>query len=127
MKLFTDANEHVKADIPHFEMKLVVTGIKILGKAQMSKALSDLIEGKKYSDLISGFDMTNEEDFSSPVLEFINEIKAAKLTDNKEGLNCFLRGGETHDRYNDNIYDAILLNSKRIGHCLSLQTNPYLQ
>lgn len=75
-----------------------------------------MIEGRSYSDIIAGFDMTNSEDFSPPIYEFINEILDGRKKDSAKNLPCFFSSGETHDRFNENLYDAILLNTKRIGH-----------
>jgi adenosine deaminase CECR1 len=60
--------------------------------------------------------MVNEEDVTPPILTFINEILDGKKKDKKHGLPCYFHCGETHDPCNENVYDAILLNSKRLGH-----------
>ena len=36
--------------------------------------IANIIEGGKYSNLIAGFDLVNEEDFCPPILEFLTEI-----------------------------------------------------
>ena len=35
-------------------------------------------------------------------------------------MPCFFHAGETHDRENENLYDALILGSKRIGHGFQL-------
>jgi hypothetical protein len=65
---------HIKEDIPYFELKLIITGLKIVGKPHVNKMIQSIIEGRTYGDLIAGFDMVNEEDFTPPILEFIYEI-----------------------------------------------------
>ena len=77
--------------------------------------ISNIKEGKNYSELIAGFDMVNEEDFTPPIFEFLNEILDGRSKDENK-LPCYFHCGETHDRGNENLYDAILLKSKRIGH-----------
>ena len=37
-----------------------------------------------------------------------------------------LHAGESCDRKNENLYDAILLNTKRIGHGFKLSQHPHL-
>jgi adenosine deaminase CECR1 len=64
--------------------------------------------------------MVNEEDVTPPILSFINEILDGKKKDGKNGLPCYFHCGETHDPSNENLYDAILLNSKRLGHGFQL-------
>ena len=75
-----------------------------------------IIDGRNYSELIAGFDMVNEEDFTAPILEFVPDILEGKQRDKDHQLPCYLHCGETHDRENQNVYDAILLGSKRLGH-----------
>jgi hypothetical protein len=60
--------------------------------------------------------MVNEEDMTSPILEFVPEILDGKNNDKIHELPCYFHCGETHDRGNHNLYDAILMNCKRIGH-----------
>jgi len=78
--------------------------------------IANIIEGGKYSDLIAGFDLVNEEDFCPPILEFLTDILEGKHQEKKQKMPCFFHCGETHDRTNQNVYDALLLNSKRLGH-----------
>ena len=60
--------------------------------------------------------MVNEEDYTPPILEFIEQVLTGKSRDKKSEMPCYFHAGETHDRNNENLYDAVLLNSKRIGH-----------
>jgi len=118
--------DEIKKDTPHFELSLIITGLKIVGKPHIVKMIQQIIEGKKHTDLIAGFDMVNEEDMTPSILEFLHEILDGKKRD-KNNLPCFFHCGETHDKTNDNLYDAILLNSKRIGHGFQLFLKPHLQ
>jgi adenosine deaminase CECR1 len=65
---------------------------------------------------LAGFDMVNEEDVSPPILNFVNDIIDGKRKDAIHCLPCYFHCGETHDRLNENLFDAILLKTKRIGH-----------
>lgn len=115
LKIIKEAVNHIKDDYPNFELRLIITGLKIVGRPHILKMIANIIEGRQYSDLIAGFDMVNEEDFTPPIFDFVNEILDGKKKDHKK-LPCFFHCGETHDRDNMNVFDAILLDSKRIGH-----------
>jgi hypothetical protein len=100
LHIIQEAVNHFKQDIPYFELKLIITGLKIVGKPHVTKMISDIIEGRKYSDLIAGFDMVNEEDFTPPIYSFITEILEGRSRDKNNHLPCYFHCGETHDRYN---------------------------
>ena len=51
-------------------------------------------------------------------------IKNAQLEN--PDLQIFLHAGESASRKNSNLYDAVLLNTKRIGHGFHLIDHPYL-
>lgn len=78
--------------------------------------IKNIIEGRTYTNLIAGFDLVNEEDFTPPILEFMGDILEGRKQDKRQHLPCFFHCGETHDRSNQNVFDAVLLNTKRIGH-----------
>lgn len=93
-----------------------MTGLKIVGKPHVVKMIDAIVEGREYSDLITGFDMVNEEDVTPPILHFVPEILDGKQKDGNHSLPCFFHCGETHDRSNQNLFDAVLLGTKRLGH-----------
>jgi adenosine deaminase CECR1 len=86
-------------------------------------------EDKKLVELIAGFDMVNEEDFTEEIGTFAQDILVHKKMVNieKQQLPCFFHCGETHSRTGTNLHDAIMLGTKRIGHGFQLQLFPHLQ
>ena len=65
--------------------------------------------------------MVNEEDYTPEIGTFAEDIlKAKKMVmvseTTKEGMPTFFHAGETHDRDVKNLHDAIMLDTKRIGH-----------
>jgi len=98
---------------------LVITGLKIVGHSHIGKMIEHIQIGKKaYPNLIAGFDMVNEEEFTPGIAEFMPQILAAQ-TDKDSAtyqMPTFCHAGETHDKSITNLHDAILLNTKRVGH-----------
>ncbi len=84
-----------------------------------------------YPALISGYDLVGPEDLGrtlhslSPVLLwFQSQLALKKLT-----IPFFLHAGETlgsGTSTDDNLYDALLLKSRRLGHAFSLYKHPLL-
>ena len=57
----------------------MLTGLKIIGIQHIQKMLNDIAigvsqEDKRLAELISGFDMVNEEDFTPQIGEFAEPI-----------------------------------------------------
>lgn len=71
--------------------------------------------------------MVNQENVTPPILSFVPDILDGKIKDSKGHLPCFFHCGETHDRDNQNIFDAVLLGTKRLGHGFQLFLHPHLQ
>ena len=93
---------------------------------------------KKYPDFIGGFDLVAQEDKGYSLLFFIEDFAEAE----KDGLNIptYFHTAETnwpHDimpsRHHDdpvgveqNVYEAIILGAKRVGHGIGYIHHPYL-
>lgn len=73
LTIINEIVDEVKANSPHpFELMLVITGLKIVGVSHVNKMLDHIREGKKaFPDLISGFDLVNEEEFTDPISSFM--------------------------------------------------------
>lgn len=126
LQIIEDQVKHIQLDKPYFKLRLIICGLKIVGKPHIRKMIESMVEGKAYSDLIAGFDLVNEEDYTPGILEFLGDIIDGKKLDVTSKMPCFFHCGETHDRDNHNLYDAVLLNSKRIGHGFQLFLHPQL-
>ena len=93
--------------------------------------MEDALAGIKMApDLVAGYDLVNEEDTTPQLLEFAKLILEGRKRGGdqgfSEGLPLYLHAGESVYRQNVNMYDAVLLGSKRIGHGNMLNQNPEL-
>jgi adenosine deaminase len=115
----------VKKTHPHFEIALIFCGFKIVGQAHIAKVIQDYSDYHGQSDLVTGFDMINEEDLTPPVFEFLADILKGQQTATDD-MPVYLHVGESHNRTNWNVIDSILLKSKRIGHGFEVGFMPKL-
>ncbi|XP_074032961.1 adenosine deaminase-like [Leptinotarsa decemlineata] len=79
---------------------------------------------KKYANFVAGFDLVGQEDKGMPLSSFVTQLKEMKL---KYGANFFFHAGETNwygESTDFNLFDAILLNTTRIGHGYALLKHP---
>ena len=97
----------------------------MFGRGHIQSQLDAIIEADSQTNLISGFDMVNEEDYNPAIDDFLDQIMAVKM---KLGdrFQLYLHSGESYQRTNTELYDAILLGTKRIGHGTGLLMHPDL-
>ena len=86
---------------------------------------------KEYPELIAGYDLVGQEDMGRPLQDLIPELFWFKKRCMEEGVDIpfFFHAGETlgdGDSTDENLFDAILLGTRRIGHGFSLYKHPLL-
>lgn len=65
---------------PLFQCKIIICGLKILGKDHVQGQIDDMIEAQSIEEfkyLIAAYDMVNEEDTTPAIQEFANLIMTA--------------------------------------------------
>ncbi len=131
-----DAYYTVKKERPEFVVSLIGAGPKFKGvspQATENSLVSTLEAMRLYKDdfdpehvvnFVIGFDLVNEEDRSTPLRDFAPLFLEYKWA-NPE-LEFFFHCGESLDAASDNLIDAYLLGTKRVGHGLNLYRYPEL-
>jgi len=66
-------------------MKIVASGLKILGKDHIQSQLDAYLESKQYSEICVAFDMVNEEDFTPTMEFFMDQIYETKAKAHANG------------------------------------------
>ncbi|KAF2198465.1 cat eye syndrome critical region protein 1 [Delitschia confertaspora ATCC 74209] len=119
-----------------FGVKIIYCTPRSIPKAKMRSEMQDCINLKiRFPDLICGFDLVGAEDRANHIGFYYDELVSFQKT--CEALNLdipfLFHAGETlldtggsKDPKNSNLYDAALLNCKRIGHGFSLMKHPEL-
>lgn len=78
----------------------------------------------KYPNFVVGFDLVGQEDVGKPLNSYVEKLKEIS-----QHGRFFFHAGETNWFNTDadvNLIDAILMNTKRIGHGYSLYKHPVL-
>ncbi|KAF2838162.1 adenosine deaminase [Patellaria atrata CBS 101060] len=119
-----------------FGVKIIYCAPRSIPKTRMQQELKDCIKLKlKFPDLICGFDLVGAEDRANHIGFYANELTA--FVETCKSLNIeipfFFHAGETlldtggsRHPENSNVFDALLFNSRRIGHGIALLKHPDL-
>jgi len=138
LKIIKEIVDDIQKTAPLFKLRLIITGLKVLGASHIDlqfEHIQSVLDcgDPKLVELITGFDLVNEEDFCPELKTFAKQLIANRnmtmiSTDGKQvPMPMFLHAGETQNRYLHNVQDAIALGSKRIGHAFQLQLFPEVQ
>jgi len=124
-QIFHKVLAEVQQKHPLFRCTIINQALKIIGKSHVDAMLAATFEAQKYTDLCVGFDIVCEEDTHDPIKTYVAQILRARKS-SKTGLDVFMHAGESLLRDNNNLIDAILLDTKRIGHGYNLIQHPKL-
>ncbi|ODA80270.1 hypothetical protein RJ55_03228 [Drechmeria coniospora] len=85
----------------------------------------------EFPHLIAGYDVVGPEDLGRPLVDLLPELFWFRKQCTEEGVNIpfFFHAGETlgdGSSTDRNLFDAILLGTRRIGHAFSLYKHPLL-
>ncbi|KAJ1303106.1 hypothetical protein OPQ81_011307 [Rhizoctonia solani] len=137
--LFNEAVQEVKAQMKSegredefIGAKLVYTVYRTIDKEKLRWYLEDCMVLKtEFPDLIAGFDFLGPENRGKPLAYYLEQLIWFQQETKKKGLDIpfiFLVGEPMGDenKADNNLYDALLLGAKRIGHGFNLAKHPLL-
>nr|XP_031844347.1 adenosine deaminase 2-like [Nomia melanderi] len=118
--------DRFKKDHPDFVgVKLIYAPHRSVDRKQAKEYIKTLKELQElYPNFIAGFDLVGQEDKGN-TLQYFAEI----LTNAAPDTDFFFHAGETNwygSSIDENLVDAILLNTRRIGHGYALVYHPFL-
>ena len=130
------------AQNPNFiDFNFIINSRRSKAKQDIQNELDLAIKTQKlYPDFIKGYDMVGEEDQGHTLLFHADSlIKGFNYTSNNNGFNYFFHTGETNwpsdfpppingddSSTSNNVYDAIVFDTHRIGHGLAYIKHPNL-
>ncbi|KAK0868518.1 hypothetical protein LTR91_015783 [Friedmanniomyces endolithicus] len=119
-----------------FGLKIIYCTPRSIPKPKMQSELNDCIQLKlQFPDLICGFDLVGAEDrpnsigfYADLLVGFAETCKSLKINIPFmfHAGESLLDTGGSFNPDNSNLYDALLLNCKRIGHGYALLKHPLL-
>jgi adenosine deaminase CECR1 len=116
--------------------KIIYSVVRNCEPEELEWYLNDCIEMKKlFPGIIAGFDLVGDENILRPLKNYLPQLLSFGTLQTSRGLPehhhipfIFHAGETTGDgsMADDNLYDALLLGTKRIGHGFSLVKHPKL-
>ncbi|KAI0709750.1 Metallo-dependent hydrolase [Earliella scabrosa] len=112
--------------------KIIYSIMRDVSVAELEWYLDDCLALKQeFPHLLAGFDVVGHEDSLNPLLDFIQPFQRFRERQNEVGVDVpfMFHAGETlgdGSNADMNLYDAILLGTKRIGHGFSIYKHPHL-
>ncbi|XP_056629882.1 adenosine deaminase 2-like [Diorhabda sublineata] len=123
--LYNETLKQFKKDFPDFlDCKFIFAPHRLVNNEVMNDYVRIYKDIKKaYPELVIGFDLVGQEDLGEPLLNFTAQLLELK----NFGCKFFFHAGETNwnGQSSDlNLFDAILLDSIRLGHAIALLKHP---
>ncbi|EFA84868.1 adenosine deaminase-related growth factor [Heterostelium album PN500] len=116
-------------DMPELSLKIIGCDGRHSNQSVVYDHMEYALELRnQYPGIYIGYDLVGPEDEGYPLIYFIDQFMdiMQKGDDKDYPLDFYFHAGETLLYNNTNLYDAILLNSKRIGHGIQLSKHPIL-
>ncbi|POS80033.1 adenosine deaminase [Diaporthe helianthi] len=139
--MFTVIDEEIKAFQASPEgkgfwgLRMIWTSLRIWDQKSIVQNMDHAITTKlEFPHLLSGFDLVGQEDLGRPLADVLPELFWFRKQLAEEGLQdgampFFFHAGETlgdGTATDQNLFDAVLLGTRRIGHGFSLYKHPLL-
>lgn len=129
-RLYSEVIKEMQVDYPQFSSKIIFAGWRGNSPDGVMGYINAAFDIKKaYPNLLVGFDLVGEEDAGHPTDYFLNQFfkkDSLEKVYNVE-LPFYFHDGESTLPSDINLYDAILLHTKRIGHGVNLFRFPTLE
>lgn len=130
IEIYRDILKDVRKTYPAFNLKLIFSDFrsKNIDEARVNLEKAYKLRAEN-PDLIVGYDLVGFETSGHTLLYYLdNLLTAAKEFEKKYKIDLpyFFHAGESGWGHDKNPYDAVLLNSKRIGHGFNLVHSPEL-
>ncbi|KAJ5902819.1 hypothetical protein N7495_003347 [Penicillium taxi] len=115
-----------------YAARIIWAGLRRTSNQDIVQTMNECIISKhEFPDLICGFDMVGQEDAGRPLVDLVPLLFWFRKTCMEEGVDIpfFFHAGEClgdGDETDHNLFDAILLGTRRIGHGFSLYKHPLL-
>lgn len=129
LEILEEVERRTKEIDPNFTFILLQQSLRFFDQPKIEKDVLDAhVYRTKYPRWVRGFDLVAEEDAGHSTLFHAKQFMKLDSLKKATGveLPLYLHDGESNWASTDNLYDAVLLGTKRIGHGFNLFRFPTL-
>ena len=129
VRYYQEAVYDTQKKYPDFTAKLIYTNHRFQPQQVIDRDVERAFRmRKRYPDWITGYDLVAEEDRGQPTRYYLDTWLKLDSLEQVYGIDLplFLHDGESDWISRDNLYDAVTLGSRRIGHGFNLFLFPSL-
>ncbi|XP_054736279.1 adenosine deaminase 2-A-like [Anastrepha obliqua] len=124
VRIYKETLDKFMQDYPDFiGSKIIYAPLRIVSPTTVEEYIRICIEIKaKYPDFLAGFDLVGQEELGRPLKDFIPQLLSMP-----DDIDFYFHAGETNwygSDVDENLIDAVLLGTKRIGHGFALTKHP---
>ncbi|XP_043647632.1 adenosine deaminase 2-A [Drosophila teissieri] len=124
VRIYVETLEKFKEAHPDFiGSRMIYAPIRNTNAEGVTGYIENLKQFKEqYPEFVAGFDLVGQEEMGRPLRDFVDEILSIP-----EDIDFYFHAGETNwfgSTVDENLIDAILLGTKRIGHGFGLVKHP---
>lgn len=129
MGIYKDTTERfVTANSDFTGSKIIKTNLRMKSPAQILADIKDCIQLKKqFPEHFAGYDLVGQEDPGKPLIDYLEPLRYPAQQTPPIDMPYFFHAGETDwegTRVDDNLVDAVLLNTSRLGHAYAITKHP---
>jgi adenosine deaminase CECR1 len=128
LRAYVAARDYIRAHYnSNFTLRLIMTGYRGYGNDDTKTVVTKTHQyQQEFPELIVGCDFVGEEDNSLPTLKAMPELRKFAHESNS-AVKFYFHDGETAWPGNDNLLDAVMLGTKRLGHGFNLFQLPAVE
>lgn len=130
IEIYRDIIKDIRQKYPYFHLKIIFSDLRSKNieeaRVNLEKAFKLCADNP---DIVVGYDLVGFETNGHTLLYYLDNLLTAATQFEKKyhtKLPYFFHAGESGWGHDKNTYDAVLLNSKRIGHGFNLVHSPEL-
>lgn len=130
ISIYRNNVQKIREKFPDFILKLIISDARQYDLSKQREGLETAFKLRsQYPDLVVGYDLVGFETTGHTTLYYLDNLLNGAQQFSKKyqtTLPYFFHDGESDWPNDDNLYDAVLLKSKRIGHGFNLFHFPLL-